>query len=74
MEMYGGAPPQFHVRGLKHSPLYNDHPYDLWNYFYRGIITFGFAAKAFGEDDLCTKITKYMDDSTEFGREVRPSL
>ena len=73
MEMYGGDPPQFHVRGLKHSPLYNDHAYDLWNYFYRGISAFGFAAKAFGEDDLCMEITKYMDDfAKESGREVRP--
>lgn len=62
MEMYGGDPPRFHVRGLKHSPLYQDHEYDLWNYFYRGISAFGFAAKAFGDDELYAQITRYLDD------------
>lgn len=71
MEMYGGDPPKFHVRGLRHSPLYEDHEYDLWNYFYRGICTFGFAAKAFGQEQLFAKILKYKDDFAKAcGRDV----
>lgn len=71
MEMYGGTPPKFHVRGLGHSPLFEDHEYDLWNYFYRGICTHGFAAKAFGQEQLFAKILKYKDDfESASGRDV----
>jgi hypothetical protein len=71
MEMYGGDPPQFHVRGLKHSPLYEDHEYDLWNYFYRGMCAFGFAAKAFGDEALFAQIHQYTKDFAKAsGRDV----
>jgi hypothetical protein len=62
MEMYGGNPPQFHVAGLRGSPLYPDHQDDLWNYFYRGICAFGFAAKAFGDEGLFGSIRKFRDE------------
>ena len=69
MEMYGGNPPRFHVAGMRGTPLYADHQNDLWNYFYRGIGSFGFAAKAFGADALCLNIQRYMDDfAKESGR------
>ena len=61
MEMYGGDPPQFHVRGLKDSPLFSDHEYDLWNYFFRGICAFGIAAKAFGAENLFAQILSYKN-------------
>ena len=75
MEMYGGEPPRFHVRGLKGSPLYDDHAYDLWNYFYRSACTFAIAAKAFGDDPLFARIQKFTNDFAKAsGREcdVRP--
>jgi hypothetical protein len=62
MEMYGGNPPHFHVAGLRDSALYPDHQDDLWNYFYRGICAFGFAAKAFGDETLFASIQKFRDD------------
>jgi len=62
MEMYGGNPPKFHVAGMAGTPLFADHRDDLWNYFYRGICAFGFAAKAFGDDALFSKIQCYRDE------------
>lgn len=62
MEMYGGNPPKFHVSGMVGTPLFADHRDDLWNYFYRGICAFGFAAKAFGDDALFSKIQCYRDE------------
>lgn len=71
MEMYGGEPPRFHVRGMRGSPLYDDHAFDLWNYFYRGTAAFGIAAKAFGDDELFARIQKYtVDFAKASGRDV----
>ena len=66
MEMYGGNPPRFHVAGMRETPLFSDHADDLWNYFYRGICAFGFAAKAFGDEALFSSIQRYRD---EFARQ-----
>jgi len=59
MDMYGGNPPCFHTSGMLGAPLYEDHRDDLWNYFYRGILSFSFAAKAFGKDELFESIWDY---------------
>ena len=70
MEMYGGNPPQFHVSGMRGTPLFADHQDDLWNHFYRGICAFGFAAKAFGDDILLSSIQHYRDEfARQSGRE-----
>lgn len=61
MEMYGGNPPRFHVSGMRNTPRFVDHQDDLWNYFYRGICAFGFAAKAFGDESLFASIQRYRD-------------
>jgi hypothetical protein len=62
MDMYGGNPPHFHVRGMLGTSRIEEHKEDLWNYFYRGIIAFAFAAKAFGDDTLFDSLRKYRDD------------
>jgi hypothetical protein len=62
MEMYGGDPPRFHVAGMLESPLYVHHEMDLRNQFYRGICSFGFAAKAFGAEALSSQIQSYVDE------------
>jgi len=56
MEMYGGKPPRFHMAGLRRSPLWKDHANDLWNYIFRGILSFCMAAKAFGDERLFAQI------------------
>ncbi|AIP63945.2 hypothetical protein DR62_2156 [Burkholderia thailandensis] len=59
MEMYGGEPARFHMAGMRQSPLWRDHADDLWNYIYRGILSFGIAAKAFGAEKLFAEIRAY---------------
>ncbi|SRR6266511_123769 len=56
MDMYGGTPPKFNVRGVRGTERHSEHRADLWNYFYRSIIAFGFAAKAFGDEALFAEI------------------
>ena len=65
MDMYGGNPPHFHVKGMLETELHHDHRADLWNYFYRSIIAFSFTVKAFGDEELFTKIS---DFTREFAR------
>ena len=56
MDMYGGNPPRFHMRGMKATEAYEAYREDIQNYFYRGMSALVFAAKAFGDDKLCAKI------------------
>lgn len=62
MDIYGGNPPAFYMRGMLGTPRHVEHRADLWNYFYRGIIAFGFAAKAFGDDELFATIREFSDE------------
>jgi len=61
MDMYGGSPPRFHVCGMRGTERHLEHSADLWNYFYRGILAFGFAAKAFGDEELFQSIRKFSE-------------
>lgn len=61
MEMYGGSPPRFHVSGMLGTPRIEHHANDLWNYFYRGILSFALVAKAFGDESLFDSIRAYRD-------------
>lgn len=61
MDMYGGKPLRFHMYGMLGTPRHVEHRADLWNYFYRAIISFGFAAKAFGDDELFATIKEFAD-------------
>ena len=56
MDMYGGKPGQFHMRGMLEHPAYNEYKQDLWNYFYRGIVLCSLAAEAFGNENLFKKL------------------
>lgn len=60
MDMYGGNPPRFHVRGMLGTARAEDHRQDLWNAFYRSIGSFAFAAKSFGDEALFTSVLEYM--------------
>ena len=62
MEMYGGVPPKWHVRGMTGTTRADDHSNDLWNVFYRSIASFAVTAKAFGDDKLFGSIMKYMKE------------
>jgi hypothetical protein len=56
MEMYGGIPPRFHVRGMLDTPIGRSHYKSNWNYFDRGIATFVIAAAAFGDQELVERL------------------
>lgn len=62
MDMYGGEPPRFHLHGMLGTPRHVEHSADLWNYFYRAVIAFGFAAKSFGDDELFATIREFADE------------
>jgi hypothetical protein len=66
MDMYGGDPPRFHVRGMLGTPRIAEHEEDLWNYIYRGIISCAFAAKAFGDDDMFNSIREYRNKFEDY--------
>jgi len=60
MDMYSGNPPRFHVNGLLGTERHAEYREDLWNYFYRSILAFGFAAKAFGDQPLFDQISGFL--------------
>lgn len=59
MDMFGGNPPHFHVNGMRGTPLQEEHQHDLWNYFFRSIISFALVAKAFGDEELFRSLYDY---------------
>jgi hypothetical protein len=59
MELCYGEPPKFHLLGSLDSPFLEHHEADLINYFYRGILAFAVAAKAFGNEKLFTDLKNY---------------
>lgn len=65
MEMYDGNPPRFHTMGMRYSPLFFDHAYDLWNYYYRSILAFGMAAKAFGHETVVSHVMTLLEEFEE---------
>ena len=65
MDMYGGRPARFHVRGMRGTERQDEHREDLWNYFYRGILAFAFAAKAFANDKTFESIRQFADEFTK---------
>lgn len=59
LDMYGGNPPAFHVRGMLGTGKEAEHVQDLWNYFYRGTLSFGYASKAFGDQAAFDKVVEF---------------
>ena len=62
MDMYGGNPPRFRMRGNFDCDIYVEHSHDLWNYFYRALLACGVSAKAVGDDDRCARLVAYARD------------
>lgn len=52
MNMYGGPSVGFQVSGQGDTPHQRDHQIDLWNYFYRGLISFAEVASVLGPQEL----------------------
>jgi len=56
MNMYGGFPPRFHISGMLGTPHEQAHRRDLWNYFYRGLLSFNEVALVFEDLKLLKSI------------------
>ena len=52
IDMCMADPPRYHLAGMLDSPLYGSHERDAWNYFYRGLVSAFYMAKAFEDDEL----------------------
>lgn len=61
LEMYGGNPPHYHISGMLGTPRIVESIRDAWNYFYRGLLSVMFAAKAFKENDLVKELYVFRD-------------
>ncbi|MBY0268368.1 MAG: hypothetical protein K2X06_00670 [Burkholderiales bacterium] len=59
MELCVGNPLKFHVRGMLGTPRVKDHHFDIWNYFYRGLVNASVVAKALGDAELLKVILEY---------------
>jgi hypothetical protein len=62
MDTYGGNPPRFHISGMLGTPRIKEYGKDLWNYYYRGILSFIMVAKAFGNKELDKSLSQYLDE------------
>lgn len=59
MDMWGGDPSRFHIHGMAGTPREDIHRYDLYNPFFRAILSFALAAKAFGDEKLCATLSAF---------------
>lgn len=66
MDLYGGNPPRFHVAGMLGTIREKEHQKDIWNYFYRSTLSFGFTALAFKQNDLYLRVVENRDRLIEY--------
>lgn len=65
MDMCGGNPPRFHLQGMQGTPRILEHAEDAWNYYYRGLLSVTFVAKAFGDEPLVDHLYEYISKFEE---------
>ena len=65
LDMYGGIPQRFHLKGMLGTQRVQEHEYDAWNYFYRALCSFGAVAKAFGDAAILSSTYALMCQFTE---------
>lgn len=70
MELVAGNPPRFQIHGMGGTAVHDDHRYDLYNPFFRAIVAFGVAAKAFGDGDLCQNMHAYQLEIDSLSRTI----
>jgi hypothetical protein len=68
MDMWGGAPPGFHLRGMLGTPRMEEHQRDAWNYFYRGLLSTITVGIALGDREIANSLLSYK---VEFERVSR---
>lgn len=52
VDMCAGEPPYYQLAGMLNNPLYADHAEDIWNNFYRGLVSAVLVAKSFNDAAL----------------------
>lgn len=62
MDMYVGNPPHFNTEGVKDTHRIFSYNYNIWNYFYRGLMASNIVAHAFQMNDLSAKIYNQVCD------------
>ena len=71
MDMYDGS--KFLVRGMRGTDREHECAHDLWNYFYRSMLTFALTAKAFGDVEHFECIRDYAKKFEQISGEIRSS-
>ena len=61
MDMCGDSPPRFHIFGMLGTPRTAEFAGDLWNYFFRCLLSTIAVAKAFGDKSLLDRLDEYRD-------------
>jgi len=75
MDMCIGVPPRFHLQGMLGTPRIDEAFQDLWNYFYRGLLVFAFAAAAFDDNGLFESIRRFASSfAARSGRDYLGSV
>jgi len=59
MELCDGTPPRFHLSGMLGTQRIEGYEYDIWNYYYRGLLSTAAIGKAFGDASLVEALLKY---------------
>lgn len=59
MDMYGGLPPKYYIAGMLGTTREQEHRSDLWNYFFRGLLSFEQVAMVFNDANLLKHIEIY---------------
>lgn len=60
MNLFGGVSPRFHISGMLGSPHVQEHRKDLWNYFYRGLLSFNEVALVFRDRMLVERVRDFL--------------
>jgi hypothetical protein len=60
MDMYGGNPPHFHIKGMIGTPRITACKWDAENYVYRSLMATVVVAKAFGDDSLVKDLYNFL--------------
>lgn len=61
MELCGGDPPTFHLRGMLGTPRVREHREDAWNYLYRSLTSVAIVARAFADKPLADQLTDTLN-------------
>lgn len=62
MDMWCGDPPRFHIHGMAGTPREASHRYDLYNPFFRAILSFCMVAFAYGDLKLYATLCAFKGE------------